>query len=173
MFLRRITGVFKLDAQTFEEVEHDRTATSQAALVVALVALLVGIGSGITTAAGPGTFFEGFLGTLVWAFIGWVIWSGITYLVGAGLFGGIADMGEMLRVIGFASAPLMLGIIPCIGGVVGALWTAAAAFVAIRQGLDFDSGRAMLTMLIGFIVYALGYLVIFVIFSILRGLLGI
>ena len=37
MFWNRIVGVFKLNVATFEEVEHDSSATSQAAIVVAIV----------------------------------------------------------------------------------------------------------------------------------------
>jgi hypothetical protein len=167
MLLRRIMGVFRLDPLIFEEIEHDRTATGQAALVVTVVALLSAIGVSIF-AARTGGFLETFLGTLLWAFVGWFVWAGITYWLGTRLFAGQADYGEMLRVIGFSTAPLALGIIPCIGGIVGVIWAAVAAFVAVRQGLDLDGGRAMLTILIGFLVYSLGYLVIFVLISIFR-----
>jgi hypothetical protein len=162
MLFNRIVGVFRLSAPVFEEIEHDRTATGQAALVVAGVALLLGLGSGFTAVTGVGNFLQTFITTFVWAFIGWVLWSGISYFVGTSLFGGRADMGEMLRVIGFASAPLALGIIPCIGGLIGALWAVAAGFVAVRQGLDLDNLRAMLTVIIGFVIYLMGYLLLLV-----------
>jgi hypothetical protein len=168
MFIRRIIGVFKLDPRTFEEVEHDRGATGQAALVVSIVALLTATGNSALSAISGSGFLETFILTLLWTFVGWFVWSAITYFIGVNLFAGRADLGEMLRVIGFASAPLSLGIIPCIGGIAGALWTAAAAYVAIRAGLDLDSGRAFLTMVIGFIVYALGYLSITVLLFIFR-----
>jgi hypothetical protein len=92
---------------------------------------------------------------LIWTFIGWAIWSGVTYLVGTNLFGGKADMGEMLRVIGFAQAPQVLGIIPCVG-IIGAIWSLIAGFIAVRQGLDLDNTKAFLTILIGFLVYIAG-----------------
>ena len=41
----RILGVFKLDADTFEQIEHDQSATTQAALVVLVVALAGIIGN--------------------------------------------------------------------------------------------------------------------------------
>jgi hypothetical protein len=44
--IERIIGVFKLDPQTFEDVEHDPTATAQAARVVAIVAFIGAVGSG-------------------------------------------------------------------------------------------------------------------------------
>ena len=160
MLFERIVGVFRLSAPVFEQIEHDRTATGQAALVVAGVALLLGLGSGFTAVTGSGTFVQTFISTFLWAFIGWVLWSGVSYFVGTTFFAGRADMGEMLRVIGFASAPLALGIIPCIGGLVGSLWAVAAGFVAIRQGLDLDNLRALLTVVIGFVLYLIGYLLL-------------
>ncbi len=164
--LERIIGVFKLDQAVFAEIEHDQTATSQAAIVVAIVAFLGALGSGIGAALGDGGFFGSFLFTLIWTFIGWGIWSAVTYFVGTQLFDGEADMGEMLRVIGFAYAPQVLQIIPCIGTLVGAIWSLIASFIAIREGLDLDTGKALGTVLVG-------WLVNFVIFFILGSILGL
>ena len=40
-FTERILGVFRLSGDTFEDIEADKGATSQAAIVVFVVALLV------------------------------------------------------------------------------------------------------------------------------------
>ena len=45
--LDRVIGVFKLSSNTFEEIEHDQNATGEAAIVVAVVALLAAIGGGV------------------------------------------------------------------------------------------------------------------------------
>jgi hypothetical protein len=172
MFLNRVIGVFRLDARTFEEVEHDRGATGQAALIVAIVALVNSLSAGFLAETGAGSFLPAFISGLIWAFIGWLVWSALTYFIGVVLFRGRADLGEMLRVIGFASAPLVLGIIPCIGGIVGVLWMAAAVFIAVRQGLDLDGGRAFLTMVIGLIFYIFGYLWLVVISGIFGMITG-
>jgi hypothetical protein len=62
----------------------------------------------------------------------------------------------MLRVIGFAYAPQILGIIPCCGWFVGLIWSLAAVFVAVRQGLDVDNTNAFLTIIVGFVLYLIG-----------------
>lgn len=150
----RLIGVFKLDAETFEAIEHDEGATGQAALVVLAAAILSGVGTAFASEyLAEGSALGGFLSGVVSTFTGWVIWSFLTYFIGTRLFGGEADLGEMLRVIGFAYAPQLLGVIPCFGRLVGALWTLAAAFVAIRQGLDLSNGKTALTILVGFVVY--------------------
>jgi hypothetical protein len=152
----RLSGVFRLNANTFEEIEHDESATSQAAIIVVVVALLAALGSGFLASFGEGNFLTSFLSTLVWTILGWIIWSVVTYFVGTTFFRGQATVGEMMRVIGFAFAPQILSIVPCIGGLVGGIWSLVAGFVAVRQGLDLDDLKAALTIIIGFLVYFLG-----------------
>jgi hypothetical protein len=83
------------------------------------------------------------------------LWSVVTWFVGTRFFGGVADVGEMLRVIGFAYLPMLFSIIPCVGGFIGIIWTFAAGFIAIRQGLDLDNTKAFFTVVIGAVVYVL------------------
>ncbi len=161
----RIIGVFKLDANTFEEIEADQGATSQAAIVVGIVALVSALGSGIFAAISDTGFLSSFISSLITTFLGWLVWSAVTYFVGTSLFGGKADLGEMLRVIGFAYAPQVLGIIPCIGWLIGLVWTLAAGFIAVRQGLDLDNTKAALTVGIGLVAYIIIFFVIGLIFG--------
>ena len=85
--------------------------------------------------------------------------SAVTFFIGTRVFKGTADWGELLRTIGFAQSAgvlYILGIIPILGwlvrGVV-AIWLLVATIIAIRQALDFDTGKAVLTALIGFVAY--------------------
>jgi hypothetical protein len=151
--LERIIGVFQLDVPTFEEIEHDTTATGQAAGVVAVAAVCQAVGSSISAGIAGRGVGPNFLATLIAAFIGWVVWSALTYWIGTTLFEGQADLGEMLRVIGFANAPLILAIIPCFGTLVGGIWALVAGFIAIRQGLDLDNTKTFVTIIIGFLAY--------------------
>jgi hypothetical protein len=151
--LARIAGVFKLSAPTFEEIEHNTSLTFPAAIIVVLVAFITGVGNGLFNGFLHKSFFSGLIGSLVIVPLGWLIWSAITWFVGTRLFKGEADLGEMLRVIGFAYLPMLLSIIPCIGGFIGIIWTIAAGFVAIRQGLDLDNVKAFFTVIIGAFFY--------------------
>ncbi|MDP2958197.1 MAG: YIP1 family protein [Longimicrobiales bacterium] len=150
----RMVGAAFLSVDTFEEVEHDQEATAQAAMVVAMVAAAQAIG-----ASPLGVF--GAVRAAVVSLVGWALWAGITYLVGAKLFGGTASWGELLRTLGFAQAPgllMVLGIIPFLGKpviVVVALWMLVAAFIAIRQALDFGNGKTFGTVLVGWGIYTL------------------
>lgn len=158
----RIIGVLKLDVSTYEAIEHDKDALTEAVIIVAVVALLSGLGS----AFGADNFIVGFLSTLLWAFIGWFIWAAVTYWVGTAIFDGKADLGEMLRVLGYAQAPGILRVfsfIPCFGWIIGLVawvWSLVTAFIAVRQGLDVDNTKALLTVLVGWFVVFLGSLLI-------------
>jgi hypothetical protein len=153
-FLRRLIGAALFRVPIYEEVEHDHTATGQAAAVVALVAVAAAIGS---LQFGVGGLIVGILS----AYVGWALWSGTCYLVGVQLFEGTADWGELARTIGFAQAPGMLLILIAAPGVGTPIYLAVLAWmigtvlVAIRQALDFGTGRALATALAGFVPYML------------------
>jgi hypothetical protein len=151
--LARIVGVFKLSTPTFEEIEHNTSLTLPAALIVVLVSLISGLGNGLFNGFVHKSFFSGLIGGIVSVLLGWLLWSSVTWFVGTRFFKGVADLGEMLRVIGFAYLPMLLSIIPCIGGFIGIIWTLAAGFIAIRQGLDLDNTKAFFTVVVGGLCY--------------------
>lgn len=150
----RALGAARLETGVYEEVEADETATGQAAGVVALAAVAQAIGS-----VGEGAL--GAIAGLVGALIGWLIWAGVTYLIGTKLFDGTATWGELLRTLGFAQAPGVLavfGFIPLLGGLIKfavAIWVLVAGIIAIRQALDFTTGKAVLTAVIGWLALLL------------------
>ena len=78
----RIIGVFKLDAENFEEIEADSSLTLTAALIVALVGLVSGLGNGLFNGFIHKTFLGGFIGALVSVLLGWMLWSVVTWFVG-------------------------------------------------------------------------------------------
>lgn len=153
-FAKRLWGAATFRIPVYEEVEHDKGATGQAAGVVGLVAVAAAIGG---LELGPGGLVAGILG----AYLGWALWSGTCYLVGVQLFNGTADWGELLRTIGFAQAPgilLVLQLLPGVGTflyLLVLLWMIGTVLVAIRQALDFSTGRALATALAGFVPYVL------------------
>jgi hypothetical protein len=157
----RMMRAAKLDSQVYEEVEHDLSATNQALTVVVVVAVASGIGHALGQVLGgqPGAALGGFIAGLVTAVLGWAIWAGLAYFIGTKLFGGVATYGELLRTIGFANSPGVLNIlnfIPFLGGLISllvGLWILMTTIVAMRQALDFDTGKALLTAIVGFFAY--------------------
>jgi len=157
-----------LDVTLYEEVEADETATTQAILVVILSSVCSGIGTAISQALsghGLGGMGLGLIGGLFSSLIAWLIWSFITYIIGTKVLGGVASFNELLRTIGFSNSPGILSIlsfIPILGGLISFtvwIWRLAAMVIAVRQALDFTTGKAILTCVIGWIV-AILFLVI-------------
>jgi len=150
--LDRMIGAAKFDVPTYEEVEADETLTGQAAIVVLLAAVARGVG-------GFNEGGEGIIIGVVAALFSWLVWAGITYLIGDKLLKGTATWGELLRTLGYAQAPavlLVLGVIPfpLFGGLLAAvvgIWLLGTGIVAIRQALDFDTGKAILTAFLGWL----------------------
>lgn len=169
-FKNRIIRAAKLDVSLYEEVEADKSSMGQAMGVVVLSAIAAGIGSiGTTGVAGI------FIGTLA-ALVGWYVWAYITYYIGTKLLPEPqtkADLGELLRTIGFASSPgllRVLGIIPFLSGIIfiaTGIWMLIAMVIAVRQALDYNSTpRAIGVCLIGWIIQMV---IIWIVFSIFGG----
>jgi hypothetical protein len=143
-FLHRVTGAALLNAATYEEIEADRTATVQAMAVVALSSLAAGVGAmGLANVR-----ITALAGISLLAFAMWAIWAVLTLQIGTRIFPSPrtqADIGQLLRTIGFATAPGILritGLIPGTAPVVfavTAIWMLVAMIVAIKQALDYTS----------------------------------
>jgi len=167
-FQERIIRAAKLDVNLYEEVEADKTAMGQAMGVVVLSSIAAGIGT--IARGGLGGIFMGTIAAL----IGWYVWAYLTYFIGTKWLPEPqtrADLGELLRTIGFSSSPgliRVLGIIPGVGGLVflgASIWMLVAMVIAVRQALDYKStGRAVGVCVIG---WAIQILILVILFSIL------
>lgn len=157
-FLQRLIGAVSLDAAIYEEVEADPEATGQALTVVLLSSLASGFG-----ARGLGGATLGNIGFIVvMSLVAWAAWALLTTQIGGRLLPEPqtrVDVGELLRTLGFASAPGLLRVFGILPGVtiptfaVTAVWMLAAMIVAVRQALDYTStGRAVAVCLIGWIL---------------------
>jgi hypothetical protein len=158
----RMIRAARLESQVYEEVEHDRSATSQALLVVVLGAIAAGIGA---LSGGIGGLIVG----VILALVGWAVYAFVAYWVGTNFFKGPqteATWGQLLRTLGFASSPrvlLVLGIIPVVGlfiWIAVFFWTLVTTVIAIRQALDFDTGRAIATAVVSWLAFLVISLVI-------------
>ena len=155
----RMIRAAKLDVSLYEEVEADRDALKQATVVVVMSSLAAGVGA--SSRGGIGGLIVG----SILALAGWYVWAFLTYWIGTRLLPEPqtkADYGELLRTIGFSSAPgvlRVLGIIPGLTGLVFVLvsiWMLVAMVIAVRQALDYTGTlRAVAVCVIGWIVQIL------------------
>jgi hypothetical protein len=152
----RMLGAARLDPATYEEVEADATATPAAMLVVVLASLAGGVG------AIRATGIAGLALAALASLLGWWVWALVTYFVGTRLLPGArtdADLGQLLRTIGFSATPGVIRVLDIVPGLYGlvslvaSLWMLVAMVVAVRQALDYEStGRAIGVCAIGFVL---------------------
>ncbi len=156
--LRRMFRAVTLEADFYEEVEAEKASIYQAVVVVSLVALAGGLGTYLRdvhfgseslTIAGFWVMLD-----LVEPFVIWLFGSAFAYMVGATFFKGPeteTDYLEVLRTTGFAFTPGILRLFafakPSVFGfaitLIGDAWMLVCGIVAVRQALDFTTGRAV------------------------------
>jgi len=146
----------RLQAALYEEVEADPTAMTQAATVVILSSIAAGIPEL------PTTGIRGLALAAALTFVGWYVWAALTWFIGTRVLPAPqtrADIGELLRTLGFSSAPGVIRVLGVVPGArvaveaVAAAWMLASMIVAVRQALDYSgTGRAIAVCAIGFAV---------------------
>ena len=131
--------------------------------------------SSLAAGSGAAALGVGVITSMVVAVLSWVIWAFLTYVIGTRLLPEPqthADMGQLMRTLGFAQAPGVLrifgglpGIGPLVLGVVS-VWMLVAMVVAVRQALDFTTTwRAA-------VVCLLAWLAVIIPAALLLGLMG-
>jgi hypothetical protein len=96
----------------------------------------------------------------VLSLVGWAVYAWLTYVIGTRLLAGpetSASWSELARTLGYANSPralMILAFIPVLGVLVSVfvgIWVLVATIVAIRAALDFSTGRAIGTAVIGWL----------------------
>jgi hypothetical protein len=146
-------GILQLDDATYESIEHDSNATTQAAIIVILAGLASGIGA-------IGDKWYAFIVNPIAQIISWVVGSAVIYFVGTRLIPSReteADMGQVLRLLGFASVAgiaNVLGFIPVLGWIialVAGIWGIVMTVKGIMHALEMSVGRAVATAVLAWI----------------------
>ena len=162
----RIVRAIRLDPTLYRQVADDEQYTTEAFMIVLIVSLFSAGGAAIGAAMADTnpvlTFITNLLSTVL---LGWLLWAVIAYFVGTAL-DGKSGITEMARTLGYANAPGLLGVfafIPCIGPLValaGVLLSLVAGVIAIRESMEFDTTKAVITAVLGFVAYIVARIII-------------
>ena len=155
----RMIGAAKLNVDTYEEVEADKSATGQALLVVLLVTIASVVG---TLLLGDDVdVVRALIVGIIRGVVSWALWALVTMLIGTTLLKTEkteADWGELARTTGFAQTPGVLNVlvfIPAVGVVIALvafIWSIVAMVIGVRQALDYTSTwRAFFVILLALI----------------------
>ncbi len=168
----RMIRAIKLDDSLFEEVEHDESATLQAALVVVISSVAAGVGA-MHKAGIAGVFLSAAV-----ALAAWYIWAYVVYFIGVRIMpepNTKSNPGELLRTIGFSSSPgifRLFGFLPIVGNLIiliSSIWMVVAMIKAVKSALDYtNTMRAVGVVLIGWFAQLAVVILIAAIFGLLR-----
>ena len=173
--LNRVIRAARLDVSLYNEVEADTSLNREALTVVIIVTILAAVGSFVGSLFLSFEIVPAILGlawAIFWGIAGYYVWAYLTWFIGTRFFKGTAEPGELLRTLGYAYGPRVLGvfaIIPCIGAIpalIGAIWSLVTGVVAVREALDTTTGNAVITV-------AIGWAVILVISLVVGGIIGV
>jgi hypothetical protein len=172
--VNRVIRAAMLDVEFYNKAEMDTSLTQEALMVVILVSVAGSIGSfiGGVISGSLGSAVLALIVALVMGVVNYYIWAYVTFFVGTRLFNATADPGELLRVLGYASGPRALSIlsfIPCLGWLIalaGGIWSLIAGFIGVREALDLDTTKTLITVVIGWVI-------ILVITAVITAVLGI
>ena len=166
--VQRALGIIQFNDATYEEIEHDHSATTQAAVIVLLVGLATGIG------AMRDEWFSIFVSPVA-ALLGWIAASALIFFVGTRLTPSAkteADVGQVLRLYGYATVPGLaniFGLLGSFGDVIGgiaALFTLVLIVKAIMHALEMTVWRAIGTGVVALVGWLLVLLVFGALFSV-------
>jgi len=163
----RIFRAIKLDSSFYREAAGTPAWMMESFLVVLAAAFLSALGKAFGSDQHVLTFVSQIFNEIV---LGWLLWSVIAYFVGNNFLGGKSKLEEVIRVLGYANAPRLLGFfgfIPCIGWLFslgGAILSLIAGIIALREVMGFDSGKAVATAIIGWILYVIASIILGVLF---------
>jgi hypothetical protein len=171
--VQRLRRLATFDTSVFDEIKDDANSTLPAAAVVVVSMFLTGIGGWLwyemqDNSYKAGTFLmkSAIFGSVL-SIILWGVWVGVTYVMLSQVFRARADINHLIRVMGFAAAPLALGVllfIPKLSYGIG-LTSFALLFglttIAVQSATDASGGRALAANAAGFAVWAI-VLVLFV-----------
>jgi hypothetical protein len=159
-FVERLTGVLRLDSAAYDDVADDPGALGQAAVVVGFAALARSLSAEGGPLGGQGIAFMIQVGA-TWPIAAFLIWALGNW------FGHPASFARVLRVIGFALAPLLitaLTVLPAefVRVAIDLLSTAlliATFVVGTRQALRATTGRAAFVCIVLFMVVMFAFMV--------------
>ncbi len=174
LYLNRLFRAAKMDPDLYDEVMADKKAMFQATMTVFIYCMAAAYGS--FARSGTAGINFGMITTL----LGWYVWAFSTYFIGVRLIPGaqsIIDRKSVLRALGFACSPgliRILGLVPGLSGVtflVATIWMIAAATMALKQALNFESiyraaGVSIIAWIISVIFQGLLYVVLLSVFGI-------
>lgn len=163
--VERLRRLATLDTDVFAEVRSDQNSTIPAIAIAVVSTLLFALGGWLwwLFQGGPDSgeiFFKSVIIGSILSIVLWALGLGLTYVLLTQVFRARADINELVRVMGFAAAPLALGVLVFIPhfemsiGLTSLVLFFGATMIAVQSATDAPAGRVLLASGAGFFVWA-------------------
>ena len=163
MLMNRIIGAFTFKREVYAEVEKDKSFTSTAWLLVAIVSFISQLGQLRFSAFGR-SLVSVLIGTVTQV-IAFAIAAMVINLVARALFKADVTFEELVRTMGLAFVWRIVGILGILGGfisclltpvmVIGFILLAVSWFIAVKEAVDLELVPTIVTVVIGWVVILL------------------
>ncbi|MEX1071739.1 MAG: YIP1 family protein [Anaerolineales bacterium] len=170
MLMNRIMGALTFKREVYAEVEKDKSFTGTAWAIVAVIALVTQLGTGLAVYSVngdlTGMLLTAVLGT-AFAVGGFALGAVVIAWVGKALFKADVTFEELVRTLGLAyvwgavgAIGALASFVPVLGCVVAPLACIAAiaalvaSFFAVQQALGLGTAETLVTVIIGWIATA-------------------
>lgn len=166
--IQKMIRAARLDRTLYSEVEANENETTNALIVVLIVAIATGLGAMLFAANPVGSLLSGLLRVA----LGWVVSSFLIYFVGTRVYNAPTTTGEVLRTLGYAQSPgvlAILGFIPVLGWLISlaaGIWVLVASYVGIKEALDLDTTKTLVTIVLAIAAWIVISIILGMIFGI-------
>jgi|WetSurMetagenome_2_1015567.scaffolds.fasta_scaffold07499_5 hypothetical protein len=143
LMIKQIAGVLLLDDKAYHELEQDRSFRPFAVVYATFFILffsyipLNGLSDVIVLIMSPFVFSLFFLFVL----------TSVLYMI-AWLMGGRSTIEKSMALVGYSVFPLVMGVLPYPGTLIGALWCIACMIKAMQIANEMPLARAFLVVMI-------------------------
>ena len=162
----RLLRLIRLDTSVFDEVRMDPTATATSFIVVVAASFAAGFGGFLWWLVqdfpdSGKVFLQSLIFGSILCIVLWGVWFFLVYIILTQLFRERADLQQLLRTMGFGSAPLALTLLMFVPGIDFAIGLASLALLfglttlAIQAATTADPARVLVANLIGFTIWAM------------------
>jgi len=169
MLMNRIMGALTFKSQVYGEVEKDKSFTTTAWAIVAVVAFVNQLVLYLSDAS------AGIIGLVLGTVIGvaaFAVGAFVIAWVGKSLFKADVSFEEIVRAVGLAEVWGIFGVLGLLGSFalpltcLVSLLTLVSFFIAAKEALDLEWAQTVVTVVIG-------YFVILVVVAVIGGFVGL
>jgi hypothetical protein len=143
LMLKKVAGILTLDGNAYEELEEDRSFKSYAFIYVTVLFLFFPY----IPMNGLFDLIYLLISAFVFSLCVWFVLTSVLYSI-SWVFGGRSLIEAYLSLVGYSFFPLIMGVLPYPGILIGALWSIACLIKATQIANEMPLEKAFIVVMI-------------------------